>query len=196
MHPGSQDSTHRLRQSMVVAAQSSTSAQSGRDARLRCFGTRFSIREKLGHSAMCRILSPGWLRCSSVTYQRYAPSSRLAVRAPRLRSSTDLAIRGPLVTALRTTDHERREPPQNQREQARRRASPRFAILEGGVLHTLGDWRPYAPVGDAEKRRAGPQPKNLTKTGLCPEMRARFRPCVAPIWEVWLGRVCRSLPRS
>src|SRR5258705_6137418 len=25
----------------------------------------------------------GWLRCSSVTYSRYAPSSRLAIRAPR-----------------------------------------------------------------------------------------------------------------
>ncbi len=38
----------------------------------------------------------GWLRCSSVTYLQHAPSSRLAIRAPRPRSSTDLAIRGPL----------------------------------------------------------------------------------------------------
>jgi hypothetical protein len=30
-----------------------------------------------------------------VTYCKYAPSSRLGSRAPRLRSSTDLAIRGP-----------------------------------------------------------------------------------------------------
>jgi len=42
-------------------------------------------------------MHPGWLRCSSVTYQQYAPSSRLASRAPRPRSSTDLAIRGPLA---------------------------------------------------------------------------------------------------
>src|SRR4051795_12078265 len=41
-------------------------------------------------------MHPGWLRCSSVTYRQYAPSSRLAIRAPRPRSSTDLAIRGPL----------------------------------------------------------------------------------------------------
>src|SRR5712691_12018811 len=26
---------------------------------------------------------PGWLRCSSLTYSRYARSSRLAIRAPR-----------------------------------------------------------------------------------------------------------------
>jgi hypothetical protein len=38
---------------------------------------------------------PGWLRCGSVTYQQYAPSSRLASRASRPRSSTDLAIPGP-----------------------------------------------------------------------------------------------------
>ncbi len=33
-------------------------------------------------------------------YQQYAPSSRLAGRAPRPRSSTDLAIRGPLASPL------------------------------------------------------------------------------------------------
>src|SRR5476651_653622 len=49
-----------------------------------------------------RPMHPGWLRCSSVTYQRYAPSSRLASRAPRARSSTDLAIRGPLALAQRS----------------------------------------------------------------------------------------------
>src|SRR6185369_2743574 len=42
-----------------------------------------------------RPMHPGWLRCSSVTYEQYAPSSRLASRAPRPRSSTDLAIRRP-----------------------------------------------------------------------------------------------------
>src|SRR5450631_2379127 len=46
-------------------------------------------------------MHPGWLRCSSVTYQQYAPSSRLACRAPRPRSSTDLTIRGPLGRADR-----------------------------------------------------------------------------------------------
>src|SRR6188768_554972 len=40
-------------------------------------------------------MHPGGLRCSSVTYNQYAPSSRLDRRAPRPRSSTDLAIRGP-----------------------------------------------------------------------------------------------------
>src|SRR6188768_4313047 len=43
-----------------------------------------------------RPMHPGWLRCSSVTYLGYAPSSRLAIRAPRPRSSTDLAIPRPL----------------------------------------------------------------------------------------------------
>ena len=27
-------------------------------------------------------MHPGWLRCSSVEYGQYAPSSRLAIRAP------------------------------------------------------------------------------------------------------------------
>src|SRR5450432_3484849 len=53
-------------------------------------------REWLGRSPS-RPMHPGWLRCSSVTYQQYAPSSRLAIRAPRPRSSTDLAIPGPLA---------------------------------------------------------------------------------------------------
>src|SRR5450432_228398 len=56
-------------------------------------------RERLSRSPS-RPSHPGWLRCSSVTYQQYAPSSRLASRAPRPRSSTDLAIRGPLAARL------------------------------------------------------------------------------------------------
>ena len=61
-------------------------------------------REWLSRS-LSRPLHPGWLRCSSVKYQQYAPSSRLASRAPRSRSSTDSTIRGPsarsnLVRAL------------------------------------------------------------------------------------------------
>jgi hypothetical protein len=51
-------------------------------------------REWLSRSPS-RPIHPGWLRCSSVTYCKYAPSSRLALRAPRTGSSTDLAIRGP-----------------------------------------------------------------------------------------------------
>src|SRR5882724_12113829 len=60
----------------------------------------FDHARRSGASFKCRILSPGWLRCSSVTYLQYAPSSRLAIRAPRPRSSTDLAIRGPLLRGL------------------------------------------------------------------------------------------------
>ena len=45
------------------------------------------IVESIGAGDRC---IPSWLRCSSVTSQRYAPSSRLAVRAPRSRSSTVL----------------------------------------------------------------------------------------------------------
>jgi len=42
-------------------------------------------------------LSPGPSRLASLllSYIQYAPSLRLAIRAPRPRSSTDLAIRGP-----------------------------------------------------------------------------------------------------
>jgi len=40
-------------------------------------------------------MHPGRLRLPSVTYQQYAPSSRLAGRALDPRSSTDLAIPGP-----------------------------------------------------------------------------------------------------
>src|SRR5260221_13094844 len=57
---------------------------------------RLRAREWLSRSPS-RPIHPGWLRCSSVTYLQYAPSSRLAIRAPRPRSSTDLAIRGPLA---------------------------------------------------------------------------------------------------
>jgi hypothetical protein len=38
----------------------------------------------------------GWLRYSSFKFQQYAPSSRLASRAPQARSSTDSIIREPL----------------------------------------------------------------------------------------------------
>jgi hypothetical protein len=51
-------------------------------------------REWLSRS-LSRPIHPAWLRCCSVTYQQYAPSSRLASRAPGPPSSTDLAIRGP-----------------------------------------------------------------------------------------------------
>jgi hypothetical protein len=44
-------------------------------------------------SALAADASHG-LRYSSVTYCKYAPPSRLAIRAPRPRSSTDLTIRG------------------------------------------------------------------------------------------------------
>jgi len=59
-------------------------------------GVWLRAREWLSQSPS-RPMHPAWLRCSSVTYRQYAPSSRLASRAPRPRSSTDLAIRGPLV---------------------------------------------------------------------------------------------------
>src|SRR5882724_7161222 len=62
----------------------------------RRFRAKFRARERLSRSPS-RPIHPGWLRCSSVTYLQYAPSSRLAIRAPRPRSSTDLAIRGPLA---------------------------------------------------------------------------------------------------
>jgi hypothetical protein len=47
--------------------------------------------------SLSRPMHPAWLRCSSVTYEQYASSSRLASRAPGPRSATDLAIRGPLA---------------------------------------------------------------------------------------------------
>jgi len=48
-----------------------------------------SAREWLSRSPS-RPMHRGWLRCSSVTYPQYAPSSRLASRAPRPRSSIAL----------------------------------------------------------------------------------------------------------
>ena len=43
---------------------------------------------------------PGWLRCSSLTYDRYARSSRLASRAPR-RSRCDAGFHHGLLGARR-----------------------------------------------------------------------------------------------
>src|SRR3954466_1162851 len=68
-------------------------------------GASAAIIDRLGHSralsqSPSRPIHPGWLRCSSVTYKQYAPSSRLAIRTPRPRSSTDLAIRGPWAVGL------------------------------------------------------------------------------------------------
>jgi hypothetical protein len=51
-------------------------------------------RERLSRSPS-RSMHPRWRRCSSVKYEQYAPSSRLAIRAPRPRSSTDSTFRGP-----------------------------------------------------------------------------------------------------
>ena len=62
----------------------------------QALGDSLRAREWLSRS-LSRPMHPGWLRYSSVTCEQYAPSSRLAIRAPRARSSTDLAIPGPLV---------------------------------------------------------------------------------------------------
>src|SRR6266511_3760357 len=48
------------------------------------FGDRYvlvSCNSDSSHNS--RAGHPGWLRCSSLTYSRYARSSRLAIRAPR-----------------------------------------------------------------------------------------------------------------
>ena len=48
------------------------------------------------------VADPSRLASLLLSYiQQYAPSSRLAKRAPRPRSSTDLAIRGPLAHRAR-----------------------------------------------------------------------------------------------
>lgn len=43
-------------------------------------------------------MHPGWLRCSSLTYSRYARSSRLASRAPRHPVRHTYSVTGPKLT--------------------------------------------------------------------------------------------------
>src|SRR5213594_2839531 len=43
---------------------------------------------------------PGWLRCSSLTYSRYARSSRLAIRAPRSGTHATNHCYGTLVSLM------------------------------------------------------------------------------------------------
>src|SRR5712691_8315201 len=47
------------------------------------FGDRRLVSRNSDSSHNSRAGHPGWLRCSSLTYSRYARSSRLAIRAPR-----------------------------------------------------------------------------------------------------------------
>src|SRR5437667_11498639 len=45
-------------------------------------------------------MHPAWLRCSSLTYSRYARSSRLATRAPRRPGRHTYSVTGPNLTNL------------------------------------------------------------------------------------------------
>jgi O-methyltransferase domain len=97
----------------VVEPAKKTLAAIGLSARCEAVAADFfKAVSELGHRAQLRAREwrsrspprprhPGWLRCSSVTYQQYAPSSRLSSRAPRPRSSTDFAIPGPLALLRR-----------------------------------------------------------------------------------------------
>ena len=65
---------------------------------------RTSNHELCGPIANClgirSPMHPAWLRCSSLAYSRYAPSSRLAMRAPRRPRCTRQFATGPLERRL------------------------------------------------------------------------------------------------
>src|SRR5216110_2091331 len=72
--------------SAKMAARTTTGLM---DTASRCL-IRLSFQDQTGlvsrnsdSSHNSRAGHPGWLRCSSLTYSRYARSSRLAIRAPR-----------------------------------------------------------------------------------------------------------------
>src|SRR5437773_514467 len=68
----------------TVSAARGESAASHRGPRLQPefhHGLLVSCNSDSSHNS--RAGHPGWLRCSSLTYSRYARSSRLAIRAPR-----------------------------------------------------------------------------------------------------------------
>src|SRR5947208_9085948 len=56
-------------------------SQTGSPVHLRSSAALVSRNSDSSHNS--RAGHPGWLRCSSLTYSRYARSSRLAIRAPR-----------------------------------------------------------------------------------------------------------------
>jgi hypothetical protein len=91
------DSRLTRRVDLLTLRNPSIEANKKKGGRLEIKALCLRAREWLSRS-LSRPMHPGGLRCSSVTYQQYAPSSRLASRAPRPRSSTDLAIPGPLAT--------------------------------------------------------------------------------------------------
>src|SRR5439155_5023936 len=119
-------------------------SQTGSPVHLRSSAALVSRNSDSSHNS--RAGHPGWLRCSSLTYSRYARSSRLAIRAPRSGTYATNHCYGTLDRrALRILQRE----PELLRERVDRRARalPRAFGLEAQVADAAAPRRDHAADG-------------------------------------------------
>src|SRR5213592_4698092 len=155
-------------------------SQTGSPVHLRSSAALVSRNSDSSHNS--RAGHPGWLRCSSLTYSRYARSSRLAIRAPRsgtyatnhcygtletqTRRKTELARRLVVVERLRLTKRRTVVPVRA----LHRRGRERVERLEGGVVETRVDVDvPALPGGVAGQIADDPAEEHFAPAGL-PEL--------------------------
>jgi len=119
-----------------------------------------------------------WLRCSSVEYWEYSPSSRLPSRAPQVSKLADLFLPGPLLRTLQISfdnDHLRVS---IRFRDASRSARPALLTLSATALSACGH-QPY-PFGAPGSTDARCQ-SVTSALSTCSSKMARLRVSISPV---------------